>query len=215
MLHIQNDIRDVLVVGCGKGLAELALAVEFPMVNFYLTDIENETTPNWLFAMQAVRSWSMKNVNFLTMNILDPPVIEADFVCSTEVLEHIENSTDAALNMYRTAHKYVYCLVPFADQETNQDTKRRKRALLRHGHYVCGFDAEELISIFPNPLKVRGCYWAEFGARFRSSLDDMDVAQIKLMRNSLIREAKCDIVCGRVPQTTSEAQGIWILSRVR
>lgn len=158
---VSHDIDSVLAIGVGKGLAELALAIEYPHVHFHLTDIESATTPNWSFVQRAVSEWNLTNVEFDMLDIRQPPSVEADMVCSTEVLEHIEQFDKAAANMLAAARKYVFALVPFADRRYNADPVRRQRVLDTHGHYVCGFDRSALVDLFPDAVEIRGCYWTD------------------------------------------------------
>src|SRR4029453_16490620 len=67
-----QDCRSVLSIGCGRGLAELALAIEFPQVSFHLTDIEGEKTPHYGAAQNHVRRWKLGNVTFGVCDILQP-----------------------------------------------------------------------------------------------------------------------------------------------
>lgn len=158
-LHLRSAI------GVGKGLAELALAVEFPHIQFRLTDIESATTP-WSFAQRAVPEWKLPNVRFDILDITQPPRFEADLVASTEVLEHIEDADQAARHMLAAASRYVFALAPFAEARFNDNANRCRRVFESHGHFVCGYDEAALARLFPDPVEVRGCYWA--GRAFRS-----------------------------------------------
>lgn len=210
--RVKDEIGSVLAVGVGKGLAELALAVEFPHIQFRLTDIESPTTPSWSFVQRAVREWELQNVRFDILDITQPARLKADLVSSTEVLEHIEDAEQAARNMLDAADKYVFALVPFADRRFNADPERRRRVLESHGHFVCGFDEAALVALFPNPVEVRGCYWVDRGQPFRSVLDAMDAQAIRDRSACLVARADDDITPGRVPVSRAEAAGIWILA---
>ena len=210
---VQDDIDNVLAIGVGKALAELALAVEFPNIDFHLTDIESATTPSWGFVQRAVEEWHLDNVHLSILDVTVPPTICADLVCSTEVLEHIEHPEAAAENMHLAARKYIYCLVPFADRGFNENPTRRQRVLESHGHYVCGFDREELICLFPEPIEIRGCYWLDHGQGFRSKLDQLDAEEIRANSELLAIQAARDVTPGATPRLRSEAAGIWILAR--
>lgn len=210
---VQHDIDNVLAIGVGKALAELALAVEFPNIDFYLTDIQSATTPNWNFVQHAVEEWHLDNVHFSTLDVTVSSTICADLVCSTEVLEHIEYPEEAAKNMHLAARKYVYCLVPFADSDYNANPGRRQRVLERHGHFVCGFDRAKLTQLFPDPIEIRGCYWLNHGQEFRSNLDKLDREAIRANSESLGLQAARDVILGMIPTLQSEAAGIWILAR--
>lgn len=214
ILLVRNQIETCLVVGAGKGLAELALAVEFPNIDFHLTDIETSRTPNWQFTQNAVNEWGLHNVRFSILDVLKPAGLRADLVCSTEVLEHLPQAARAADNMIGMARRFAYCLVPFADREFNANEARRKRVLEQFGHYVCGFDEAELVSLFPDPVETRGCYWADGGQRLREELERLPEEEIRVRRIELETLAQSDITVGCVPRQSSEASGIWTLARV-
>ena len=213
LILVQDDVDNVLAIGVGKALSELALAVEFPDIDFYLTDIESTTTPSWGFVQHAVEEWHLDNVHLSTLDVTVHPTICADLVCSTEVLEHIEYPQEAAKNMHLAARKYIYCLVPFADLSFNENPIRRQRVLESHGHFVCGFDSGTLTRLFPDPIEIRGCYWLEYGQEFRSKLDKLGGEAIRANSESLAIEAARDVTLGKTPSLRSEAAGIWILAR--
>lgn len=210
---VKDDIESVLAIGVGKGLAELALALEYPDIQFHLTDIASATTPNWSLARRVVSEWKLPNVHFDVLDIRQRPSLSADLVCSTEVLEHIEHADQAAANMLSAAQKYVFALVPFADRKFNDNANRRRRALETHGHFVCGFDRHMLTRLFPVPIDLRGCYWIDKGIQFRILLESLDPASIRANADLLMERAADDITPGRVPTVRSEAAGIWILAK--
>ena len=157
--------------------------------------------------------WNLTNVEFDTLDILETPGLEADMVCSTEVLEHIEQFDKAAANMLAAARKYVFALVPFADRQYNADPARRQRVLDTHGHHVCGFDRSALVDLFPDTVEIRGCYWTDAGLKFRALLESMDAATIRNSADDLVDRAFEDVTPGRIPTLHSEAEGIWTLAR--
>jgi hypothetical protein len=210
-LLMAEDAQSVLVVGAGHGLAELALALEFPQVRFQLTDWGG-ASHSTSRARAWVDAWGIENVGFSALDILDPKDTEPhDMVYSVEVLEHIKGDETAARNMRRLASKYVFCMVPFAEEAMNQDAARRTRALERFEHHLCGYNVERLIRLFPNPVAIRGAYW-EAGKRWREDMKDMTPEQIAQTADMLMERAEADLQ-ERIPTTMSEALGIWWLSR--
>lgn len=171
-LLLTEDVETVLVIGSGHGFAEITLALEFPEIHFHLTDIVTETTPNYHNAQRLADKWSLENVTFGIRNILVPEKGRYDMVTSVEVLEHIENIALAAAEMRAAANRYVYALVPFADEAANSDKDRRARLFETLGHYVVGYSEEDLRGLFPGIVAVRGCYWREHGGVHRKRLYD-------------------------------------------
>ena len=212
--RIAPEIETVGVCGAGHGWAELALAVEFPHITFTLTDIISAPSyPNYHRAMEFAWANGIDNVRFSIWDVLHKTKRRFDLVASTEMLEHIKDDEPAAANMREAASKYVYCLVPFADQRTNDDAERRTRALETHGHFVCGYDRSRLESLFPDPVFMAGTYWAEHGQKLRSELKDVVPAEIDASATRLAKAAEMDLI-NRVPIKSSEAQGIKVLARV-
>lgn len=212
-LLLAKDVESVLVVGSGHGFAEVALALEFPYIRFHLTDVESETTPNYHRAEGLVEQWDLGNVTFGVSDILTPQPERYDLVASVEVLEHIENDTLASAEMRAAAAKYVFALVPFADDVTNRDEKMRARVWESHEHYRVGYDEKDLRKLFPNVVALRGCYWKENGGAHRKRLYDMSNEEIKARMLELQEEAQHDLI-DATPVTYPEAQGIWVLARV-
>ena len=209
-LGLMSDWKDVLIVGAGNGLAEIALALEFPNKLFHLTDYEG-ATHSFKHAKAFVKMFELGNVSFGGLNILKPEIRQFDVVYSVEVLEHIEDDARAALNMNQLSKRYVFCLVPFAQDALNDNVELRKRLYEEYEHFVAGYDAKKLVSLFPNPIAVRGCYWQDAGAIFRRKLTAMDVDAIEKEYEELIFEASKDLK-NSVQTIQKDALGIWIVS---
>ncbi len=159
------------------------------------------------------KEYDINNLTFGSLNILQPGNCKFDIVCSVEVLEHIKEDEAAAYNMNNLAKKYVYCLVPFAEQALNEDKKWREAVFTKFGHYVAGYDVKTLVRLFSNPIAIQGCYWRDAGVAFRRKLTHMEVPVIKNDYPNLINEAEGDIK-NRIQAKQKDALGVWILSEV-
>lgn len=212
LIHARG-VESVLAVGCGRGYAELALALEFPDIRFHLTDIEGERTPNYQVARSLAERWDLGNVTFGVRDIMLPEREKHDLVASVEVLEHIENDALAAARMREAAAKYVFALVPFADEVANADEALRERVYESHEHYRVGYNEETLRRLFTGIVAMRGCYWKEKGGAFRQRLHSMTDEEIKANILGLQAKAQDDIV-EVVPTRYPDAQGIWMLNEV-
>lgn len=210
-LMLADDVRSILVIGAGHGLAELALAIEFPEIQFTLSDV-GEAKHRRDHANILIEQWGVTNVHSALIDILDPPKCAFDMVYSIEVLEHIEADEQAAQNMRRLARKYVFCLVPFAEDALNASAERRKYALEKQEHFVCGYDTRRLMQLFPQPVAIRGAYWQHAGARLRKKMKPMSRDALEAAEKDLMAQAELDLI-DRIPVKASEAQGIWWLSR--
>lgn len=212
-LSLISDWNSIVIIGAGYGLAEVALAVEFPSKRFHLTDHIN-ASHTFKHAKRYVKLFNLKNITFGQHDILDTPKEKFDVVYSVEVLEHIKNDTLAAQNMRLAANKYIFCLVPFAEEKVNKDITRREYVFEKFEHYVAGYDVNSLEKLFPKAISINGCYWCNAGLLFRKRLNDMDIAAINNRYDKLLEEAKLDLRKG-IQTTDKEALGIWILSDVR
>jgi SAM-dependent methyltransferase len=212
-LLLAKDVRSVLVVGAGHGMAEIALALEFPHITFKLTDWGG-ASHNRTHSETWIHQWDIKNVCFGVLNILDEPAMERfDMVYSVEVLEHIEDDATAAANMCKLSNKYVFCLVPFAQEELNDNVKRRAEVFAKNEHFVCGYNYDRLLKLFGKPVATRGVYWSERGGKWRQSMKEMSLEDIANDSDRLMLEAMSDIV-PKLPMTTKEALGIWWLTKM-
>lgn len=213
LLPIVNEVETVCVCGAGYGLAELLLAIEFPHLQISLTDITGDGYPMYYRAMDLAWRFEIDNINFSIWNVLTPTKRRFDLVASTEMLEHVKEDERAAANMCMATRRYLYCLVPFADDEANADEKRRQGAWERHRHHVCGYDVKRLASLFPTPCRVAGTYWREHGAVLRQHLSELSLEEIDMKQSELKQHAQCDLL-DKVPMTMDECQGIKVLSIV-
>lgn len=213
--RVSKDISTVCVCGSGYGLAEFLLAVEFPHINFTLTDIVDRKHgyPNYFQAMKLCWDHEVNNVDFYVWNVLTPTTRRFDLVASTEMLEHIADDKSAAKNMTLASNRFVYCLVPYADRATNADTARRKRVWEKFEHYVCGYDPEDLTRLFPEPLYMAGAYWHDQGLKWRLEMKDMEADEVTSKRSKLIENAKYDLI-DSLPNSSADCLGIKVLAAV-
>ena len=161
-----------------------------------------------------IKKWSIQNICLDVLDILNPSVnVKYDLVYSIEVLEHIQDDVRAAHNMHRLSNRYIFCLVPYATTLENSDVQLRKRAFERHGHYVYGYDEEMILDRFPNPALIQGCYWREYGFKFRELLESSSEGFIIKEFENLIKFARTDII-NEIPTCIADAQGIFVLSHV-
>jgi 2-polyprenyl-3-methyl-5-hydroxy-6-metoxy-1,4-benzoquinol methylase len=209
---IENDIKTVLVIGAGHGIAELILALEYPHINFYLTD-HKLSTHNISIGKNFISTFGIKNVSFGELDILYPNTYNKfDLVYSVEVLEHIKDDFLAVKNMHVLSEKYIYCLVPFAEEVLNKDPERLAHSLKKAEHHLVGYNLLRLVNLFPNIFVIRGCYWKNAGVEFRGKLELLDQEQIILEQESLMELAKQDLI-DRIPLKMREGMGIWCLAK--
>jgi len=193
-----SEIETVGICGAGKGIAELAVALEFPQIRFLLTDIVAEgrpPRPNYFTCMEYVMKWNVLNVRFGVWDLLKPQSVKFDVVASTEVLEHIKDATLALRNKTAAAKKYVYTLIPYATADQNADAQRRLNAFSDHGHYVCGFDASFFRAV-GKPLTIAGAYWRSYGVPFRAKIADLSGPEVDSSFDELVSEARGDLTPG-------------------
>lgn len=161
--------------------------------------------------MDLAWRWRVPNLRYSIWNTLEPTAQRFDMVCSTEMLEHIEDDETAAKHMKMAAEKYIYCLVPFSDKATNANEQKRQRAWDRHEHFVCGYDDERLQELFGEAIHIRGTY-TPTGAALRARLHEMQPDDIRAAQAELEVAAEEDLTTV-LPKTLDDAAGIKILAR--
>lgn len=211
LARVAGEVSTVCVCGAGHGLAELACALEFPQITFTLTDIIASGYPNYHRAMSHAWQWGVDNLQFSVWNVLNQTDRRFDLVASTEMLEHVPDVARAARHMRTAAVKYVYCLVPFADDATNADPTKRQKAWIDHEHFVFGFDRKSLESLFGPAEAIAGAYWTDAGRPFRSKITAMSDDVLRSSIEALAAEASADLR-DSVPLTLNDAAGIKILA---
>lgn len=211
--HVEG-VESVLVVGAGMGLAELALAIEFPDVEFQLGDIPPEDRLYRHHTEPLIQDWGIKNLCFEPLDILQPVKRKYDLVASIEVLEHIQNDVQASTEIRAASRRYVFTLVPFAHKEAQEDQQLQEWTMKEHEHYRVGYDVEDMKALFPGIVTLRGCYWRDRGLEFRERISRMEDDDIFANQVSVLKDARRDIFREQ-PTLYPEAQGIWALSEVR
>lgn len=214
-LHLREAVRlsqpdSVLVIGIGRGMAEVAIAKEFPDTQFHLTD--------WDFPqprLDRARKFAgaLKNVTFGKLDILTPE-LERKFglVASVEVLEHIKEDEVAAANMRSLSSGHVFCLVPFATPKDNANEEKRQRVWENNEHYVVGYDPARLEQLFPGTETIRGAYWSDVSRRLKNEVAELAPDQVRARGDELRDIAEQDLRPA-IPQSMHQALGIWTLAR--
>jgi len=213
VLKTAGEIKSFLSVGCGSGLTEVALALEFPEIKFHLTDIDTNIKIQQRLGVRMATEWAIPNVSFGTYDTLSASPESYDLVASIEVLEHIEADKIAAINMRAALRKYVFALVPFATHETNMNPKMRENVWKNHQHYRVGYNADSIQEIFSGITILRGCYWDDAGIKLRQQLEHLSDKEIRASFPYLAQLAKTDIR-NSIPNADGKCYGMWVLSKV-
>lgn len=206
-----NNVESYLAVGCGRGIADIGLALEFPDIHFHLTDFESPRTPNYSQAQKVVSAWSLSNVSFGVCDILKKIPSDFDVISSVEVLEHVHEDRQAAINMLEAAEKAVFAVVPYASKQDQSNTRKQERAWQHHEHYRVGYDEQDLKVLFGHVDMVRGAYWSDAGLLLRESLNQLSDVEIQDSRSALVATASLDVRTS-IPDSIDEAQGIWAIT---
>ncbi|MFM2313028.1 MAG: hypothetical protein RLZZ04_2304 [Cyanobacteriota bacterium] len=214
-LESKENISSFLSIGCGTGLVEVAISLEFPEIQFNLTDIGNLDTMKNRLGIRMVEEWGIPNVKYSLYDVLTPSKNCYDFVASVEVLEHLKDDTLASNNMCEAALKYVFALVPFATEEQNLDKQLKNTVWKNHEHYKVGYNYNSLANLFAKNIVICGCYWEDSGLRFREKLDDLSHEEIQSCALDLMKLAQSDLYNDlHLPNNYRKCRGIWILSKV-
>lgn len=213
---IAHEIETVCVCGAGHGIAEYLVAAEFPHLQVTLTDIVDRKHgyPNYHGAMELSWAYGVDNLHFSIWNVTNESRRSFDLVCSTEMLEHIEQDERAAENMCKASKSYVYCMVPYADKATNADPQRRAKVKEKNEHFVCGYDEDDLAHLFPKPVRMSGAYWQDVGMKWRNDIATLSSGEIDAQAEHLKKRADDDLR-DALPERFPQCYGIKVLSRVR
>ena len=206
----RENVESFLSIGCGAGVAEVMLALEFPHVSFKLTDIGDDARMASILGARMAREWDIDNVSIGQHDVFAPSD-DFDMVASVEVLEHIDDDDTAAKRLRETASGYVFTLVPYATDAMNDDPARKERAWRRQQHYRVGYSAERLAALFPDATAVRGCYWQRAGLSFRERLDACTDEDIRKDTHALAEAGQADLI-DAVPKHEADCYGIWSLA---
>jgi len=202
-----GPVGSVLSVGAGRGLAELALALEHPETRFHITDVE----PSYGLGQSLAEVRKAPNVSFGPWDLTQPPGEVYDFVACVEVLEHIQDDAPAFEHLQAAAARAVFVLVPFATAADNADPALLSREWEAHRHHRVGYDEAELRRRFARLLDLQGCYWRQGGAIWRSHMNGMTDEAILKAKMDLMMWAELDDRPG-IPQSREEAYGLWALA---
>jgi SAM-dependent methyltransferase len=134
--------RSLLSIGSGLGLQEAYVAVTHPGLDVVGVDLR---TPRL--------SGTLPNLSLIRGDFFDAAVRSrlpvADFVCTVECLEHIEDDEAVvALMVSKLAPGgRLYLQVPFASEGELADPALCRRELEEHGHVRPGYSPERLLSL--------------------------------------------------------------------
>lgn len=207
---VKDEVKSICVCGAGGGWAELAMALEFPHIHFTLTDIVSKGYPNYHYVMDRAWRWGVDNMTFSAWNVLQPTFRRFDMIASTEMLEHIKDDRIAARNMALAATKYLYCLVPYATKKQQNDLEMQKRVWDYCEHFTPGYDEDQLKSMFPNPVFIRGAYWSDAGTKARADIKDITDAELVERKDEFFQLFETDLK----DNPPSNCFGIKILHKV-
>jgi SAM-dependent methyltransferase len=131
--------ESIISVGCGEGLHEAFLARLFPAASVMGVDVRVHQV-----------GVDLPNLSFRRGNLLDPEFAaslgHADFVCSIECLEHIENDEELASEMARLVRPggALYLEVPFATEAECADPAVVREHFEAHEHVRPGYTTARL-----------------------------------------------------------------------
>ncbi len=210
---LTRDVKSALSVNSGQGYAELALALEFPEVQFRFEWDGPGDAPAWDPGRKLVETWGVSNLSFARHDLDSIAPATYDLVCSIETIARAENDREAAAALRRIARRYVFILAPFADPETNASERLRERLRKQHAQHRVGYDLDTLSDLLERPLCVRGCYWSDFGGQLREKLAMLSDAEVRASLPLLQEEANRDLV-EEIPLLYPLAFGIWGLAEL-
>jgi SAM-dependent methyltransferase len=211
-----GQLRSVLSVGCGAAASELFLAVSNPDVSFTLTDTSERHVRRvrWHARLRGLRNVKVERLDLLASSAVRDQSF--DFVCATEVIEHIEDDRGAAQAMMSLSNHFAYVLVPFTTATALADEDQVKREWDLHGHHRPGYTHETLAALVEGTQVtwLRNCYFEPEASELRARLDADSDAELRAHRAELVDLAMKDLRGERVAGGRREAQGVKVLVAV-
>jgi hypothetical protein len=196
------DVRSVLIVGSDRGIAGVALAVEFPEIRISIADYRGDKNA-FRMANEVVGNWSLKNIR-----VGGDPLSGArgrfDFVGLVDVLQHAQDPREYVRRLASRSRRWMYVLAPLAEDRD----LGVKPISGRDG----GLPIGTLRDICPSG-QFRGCYWRHRGSVFRSRLEKMSDREIENDLDGLMGEAVQDLVNAE-PRDCLDALAVSVLTEL-
>lgn len=197
-----SDVRSLLLIGADRGIAGVALSVEFPHIRFRVSDYRGQGN-SFCMAKDIVSNWSLTNTSFGGADLLQPLQQKYDFVALCDVLQHIPNHTEVVEHLGSGCQHWMYASMPLAgDKELGVKAKS--------GHDD-GLSLSEVSTMFPG-AEVRGCYWRHRGSVLRLRLENLDDLEIQEDLDKLMCEAEGDLIAA-TPRNRLDALAFSVLAK--
>lgn len=207
-LHLRDaviragQVRSVLTIGADRGLATVALAIEFPGIDFRVADYRGGLA-NFRKASEIEVDWSLANIRFDEegLNTLQPAQ-KNDLVALIEILYRVDDPVAVAMTAREAAECAVFALEPLTSH-------RMPYGVHSNSRIAALVTAVE--SIFLDGQK-RGCYWESRGTLFRTELENLSDEEIRRDGPRLMEAGQKDLV-DSLPKPGDEASALSTLVR--
>lgn len=159
--QVKAEVHSVLDAGCGGGTKSIYLAINHPPLTVVGTDINEASVRN---AEDLKNRYHITNASFSQKDLVHCRDLGTfDFTIVSDVLEHIENDTQVAINIDAMVKPggYVHINVPAKDHDydfsklghaAQEDLHRWMKDM---GHVRLGYTCDEIKALFPNYDVVR------------------------------------------------------------
>jgi len=206
-LHLRDaviragSVRSVLTIGADRGLATIALAIEFPGIDFRVADYRGGLA-NFRKAREIEVEWSLANILFDEEGLSTlRPTAKFDLVALTEVLACVDDASNLATAAWKTAAGAVFALVPLASDGMRSG---------HHGFSKYGASINAVESLFPGG-QIRGCYWAHRGGLLKNELAHLSDEEIRREGPRLMEAGQADVI-DSAPTQGGEASALSTLA---
>ncbi len=202
--------RSIISVGSGGGFHEAFLARLFPETSVLGVDLRTHEV-----------GVTLPNLSFREGNLLDPAFAfslpPAEFVCSIECLEHIEDDELVFESMARLVLPggALYVEVPFATENELSDPAVIKEHFEAHEHVRPGYTGERLVGLCQraglNVSHVAGAFWFPIQPMVWFTLEKFGTANILPYWEEFLALATRDVRDG-VPAHRMQATAVKVLA---
>jgi len=153
--RVKAKVHTVLDAGCGGGAKSIYLARNYPSLSVVGTDINEGSIKN----AEGLRArYQLNNTLFLQRDMLQCNELGTfDFVIISDVLEHIENDAQVAVNVDKMLEPggFIHINVPCKEHDYDfsklslRDQKELSQWMKDIGHVRLGYTFDEIQVLFP------------------------------------------------------------------
>lgn len=193
-LRQTEDVRCVLTTNHRRGYCEIALALEFPTIDFYMMPPASYSSNRYDGMRNLMDSWGLDNLRCGEPGRISEKLF--DLTAATEIFDGTSRDEETIRLLTRLSTRYLWLLTGF-DPSGVKPWR--------------GYGTDEIEQLLPPLVNLCGCLWVEKGVSFRRRLDEMSNSDIIDSSMALRAEAMGDL--GRGAPIPSDCLALWALAK--